>query len=158
MQKLVLAVFLSTVIAMSLFTIALANTMGMPGVANAAMMVTPDDIKWMPSKQLQNVQVAIMDGDPKKAGSPYTMRLKLPDGYTIPLHWHPDTERLTILSGTIMFGVGDTMDRSKTTALGPGSYVVIPAYVRHWVTAKGATIFQVSGVAPFTVNFIKQGR
>ncbi len=156
MQKLVFAAFLSTVIAMSLGMIALANTTGMSGVANAAKMVTPVDIKWMPSKILPSVQVAIMDGDPKKTGSPYTMRLKLPDGYTIPLHWHPDTERLTILSGTVMFGVGDKMDRSKTTALGPGSYVVIPALVRHWVTAKGGTIFQVSGVAPFTVNFIKQ--
>jgi len=156
MQKVVNAVFLFSVIAMNLFTIAAANTTGMSGVANAAKIVTPDDVKWIPSKQLANVKVAIMDGDPKKPGSPYTLRLKLPDGYTIPLHWHPDTERLTILSGTVMFGAGNKMDRSKTTALGPGSYVVIPAYVRHWVTAKGATIFQVSGVAPFTVNFINQ--
>ena len=155
MQKIDFAVFLSSTIAISLLTIASANTMGTSGVADAAIMVTPDNIKWMPSKQLPNVQVAIMDGDLKKAGSSYTMRLKLPDAYTIPLHWHPDTERLTILSGTIMFGVGDTMDRTRTTALGPGSYVIIPAHVRHWVTSKGDTIFQVSGVAPFMVNFIK---
>lgn len=96
-----------------------------------------------------------MDGDPKKPGSSYTLRLRLPDAYTIPLHWHPDTERLTVLTGVVLFGAGDKMDPLKTTALGPGSYIVIPATVRHWVTARGSTIFQVSGRAPFTVNFVK---
>jgi quercetin dioxygenase-like cupin family protein len=54
-----------------------------------------------------------------------------------------------------LFGAGDKMDAAKTTALGPGSYIVIPAMVRHWVTARGSTIFQVSGLGPFTVNFVK---
>ncbi len=109
----------------------------------------------MPSPKLPRVLVAVMDGDPKRPASSYTLRLKLPDAYTIPLHWHPDTERLTVLSGVLLFGAGDKMDATKTTALGPGSYIVIPATVRHWVTARGPTIFQVGGVGPFTVNFVK---
>jgi quercetin dioxygenase-like cupin family protein len=109
----------------------------------------------MPSPKLPRVQVAVMDGDPKKPGSSYTLRLRLPDAYTIPLHWHPDTERLTVLTGVVLFGAGDKIDPTKTTALGPGSYIVIPATVRHWVTARGSTIFQVSGLGPFTVNFVK---
>ena len=109
----------------------------------------------MPSPVLRRVQVAVMDGNPEKPGSPYTLRLKLPDEFTIPLHWHPDTERLTVLTGVVLFGAGNKMDATKTTALGPGSYIVIPATVRHWVTARGPTIFQVSGAGPFTVNFVK---
>lgn len=122
---------------------------------NAVTLIQPQAIRWMPSPVLRHVQVAVMDGDPKAPGSPYTLRLKLPDAYTIPLHWHPDTERLTVLSGIVLFGAGDKVDPMKTTALGPGSYIVIPAKVPHWVTARGATIFQVSGLGPFTVNFIK---
>lgn len=121
----------------------------------AVTLMPPQAIKWMPSPRLPRVQVAVMDGDPKKPGSAYTLRLKLPDAYTIPLHWHPDTERLTVLTGVVLFGAGDKMDPTKTTALGPGSYIIIPAMVRHWVTARGPTIFQVSGVGPFTVNFVK---
>ncbi len=125
------------------------------GATNSVTLIRPQEIRWMPSPKLSRVQVAVMDGDPKKLGSSYTLRLKLPDAYTIPLHWHPDTERLTVLTGVVLFGAGDKMDPAKTTALGPGSYIVIPATVRHWVTARGPTIFQVSGLGPFTVNFVK---
>jgi mannose-6-phosphate isomerase-like protein (cupin superfamily) len=125
------------------------------GSTNAVTLIPPQAIRWMPSPKLPKVQVAVMDGDPKKLGSSYTLRLKLPDAYTIPLHWHPDTERLTVLSGVVLFGAGNKMDPAKTVALGPGSYIVIPATVRHWVTARGPTIFQVSGLGPFEVNFIK---
>jgi quercetin dioxygenase-like cupin family protein len=104
---------------------------------------------------LSNVQVAVTDGDPKEQCSSYTLRLKLSDAYTIPLHWHPDTERLTVLTGVVLFGAGDKMDPTKTTTLEPGSYIVIPATVKHWVTARGSTIFQVSGTGPFKVNFVK---
>jgi quercetin dioxygenase-like cupin family protein len=109
----------------------------------------------MPSTTLPRVQVAVIDGHPKKAGSSYTLRLRLPDAYTIPLHWHPDTDRLTVLTGVALFGAGEKLDPTKTTALGPGSYIAIPATVRHWVTARGSTIFQVSGLGPFTVNVVK---
>ena len=84
------------------------------------------------------------------------MRLKFPDGYTIPLHWHPDTERFTVLSGMVMFGVGDAVDPSKTTALGPGSFVIVPANLHHWLTTKGETILQGSGTGLFTINLVKQ--
>jgi len=132
-----------------------ARANGVSGGSNNVTLVAPSQIKWMPSPQLPHVQVAVMDGDPKKLGSPYTMRLRLPDGYTIPLHRHPDTERLTVLSGIVLFGAGDRLDPTKTTALGPGSYIVIPAMVPHWVTANGPTIFQVSGTGPFKVNFVR---
>jgi quercetin dioxygenase-like cupin family protein len=123
--------------------------------SNLPTLIAPGAIKWMASPQLPRVQVAVMDGDPKKPGSSYTLRLKLPDRYTIPLHWHPDTERLTVLTGMVLFGSGSIMNPAKTTALGPDSYIIIPARVPHWVTAKGPTVFQVSGVGPFMVNFVK---
>jgi hypothetical protein len=33
-------------------------------------------------------KLAILEGDPAKDGF-FTMRLRLPDGYKIPPHWHP---------------------------------------------------------------------
>jgi mannose-6-phosphate isomerase-like protein (cupin superfamily) len=144
----------------SVFVLAFAATIlvtadASSGATKAVTLIPPEAIRWTPSPKLPRVQVAVMDGDPKKLDSSYTLRLKLPDAYTIPLHWHPDTERLTVLSGVVLFGAGNKMDPAKTTALGPGSYIVIPATVRHWVTARGPTIFQVSGLGPFTVNFVK---
>ena len=70
--------------------------------------------------------------------------------HTIPLHWHPDTERLTVLTGVVLFGAGDKMDPVKTTALGPGSYIVILAMVPTLGNGAGLTIFQVSGLGPYS--------
>jgi hypothetical protein len=147
--------FLPSVFVLSLISSISVRADVSSGTTKAVTLIPPQTIRWMPSPKLPRVRVAVMDGDPKKLGSSYTLRLKLPDAYTIPLHWHPDTERLTVLTGIVLFGAGDKMDPAKTTALGPGSYIIIPAMVRHWVTARGPTIFQVSGLGPFTVNFVK---
>lgn len=147
--------WLPSVFVLSLVTSVLVRADASSGTKSAVTLITPQEIRWIPSSKLPRVQVGVMDGDQKKVGSSYTLRLKLPDAYTIPLHWHPDTERLTVLTGVVLFGAGDKMDPVKTTALGPGSYIVIPAMVRHWVTARGPTIFQVSGLGPFRVNFVK---
>jgi quercetin dioxygenase-like cupin family protein len=155
MKNNVLKYFLPSVFVLFFFATYVVRADVSSSTTNTVTLTPPQAIRWLPSPILSHVWVAVMDGDPKKAGSSYTLRLKLPDAYTIPLHWHLDTERLTVLSGVVLFGAGDKIDPAKTTALEKGSYIVIPANVRHWVTARGPTIFQVSGVGPFTVNFVK---
>ena len=155
MKNLISRLLLPLGFALVLFSSSSVRADVSPNTTSAVTLIPPQAIRWMPSPILPHVHVAEMDGDPKRAGSSYTLRLSLPDAYTIPLHWHPDTERLTVLTGVVLFGAGDKLDAKKTTALGPGSYIVIPASVRHWVTARGPTIFQVSGLGPFTVNFVR---
>src|SRR5580693_3499280 len=94
------------VIVLFLFASSFVSADEPSGAAEAVKLVPPEAVSWMPSPILPRVQVAVMDGDPKEQGSPYTLRLKLLDAYTIPLHWHPDTERLTVLSGVVLFGAG----------------------------------------------------
>ena len=36
---------------------------------------------------------------------PFTMRVLLPDGYSIPPHIHPAVEHITVISGTFNFGM-----------------------------------------------------
>jgi quercetin dioxygenase-like cupin family protein len=98
-------------------------------------------------------EMAVLDGDPTKPGM-FTLRVKLPDGYTVPPHWHPTAENLVILSGTLMMGVGDKMDDASMHALGAGGYAKMPAKTRHYVRAKGETTFQVYGTGPFAVTYV----
>src|SRR5436853_3657320 len=64
----------------------------------------PDQIEWKDSPPtLPGVRMAVLDGNPTKPG-PFCMRLKLPDGYKVMPHWHPMTERVTVLTGTLMLG------------------------------------------------------
>ena len=65
-----------------------------------------------------------MEGDPAKAG-PFTMRLKLPANYTVPPHWHPGVEHVTVLSGSFYMGLGDVFDESKARKLPVGGFALM---------------------------------
>ena len=42
-----------------------------------------------------------------KAEGPYVVRLKIPAGFTIAPHTHPNDENVTVLSGTFAIGTGE---------------------------------------------------
>src|SRR5207253_1326457 len=77
-------------------------------------VTVPDAVKWGPSPPFMppGSQTAVMLGDPGKKGL-FIIRGKLPDGYTIPPHWHSAVENVTVLSGTFNVGMGDKLDKSK---------------------------------------------
>src|SRR5438046_2335996 len=62
---------------------------------------TPDQIKWKegPASLPPGAKMAVLEGDPTKEG-PFTMRVTLPDGYSVPPHTHPAVEHVTVISGT----------------------------------------------------------
>jgi quercetin dioxygenase-like cupin family protein len=129
---------------------------GASAAANAGMkpiIVTPDSIKWMPGTgQIPStVGVAVLEGNPTKPG-PFILRLNIPDGTKFPVHYHDDTERLTIISGTFMAGLGTKFDATKMVALPAGSYCVLPAGLRHYAMAKGRTVVQLAGTGPFAMK------
>ena len=135
-------------LSLAAIVVAIAATSASAGMK--PIVFTPSTIKWMPGTgQIPaTVGVAVLEGDPTKAG-PFVVRLKIPDGTKFPVHYHDDTERLTIISGTFMAGIGTTWDASKMVALTTGSYCVLPAGLRHYAMAKGLTIVQLSGTGPF---------
>ena len=109
-------------------------------------------LQWGPGP-LPGSKVAVLDGDPASNGL-YTMRIITQDGLKIPPHWHPADEHLTVISGTFNLGLGETFDESKTTALNPGDFAMMPAGERHFAWSKGETIVQVHGMGPFKINFV----
>src|SRR5262249_3808833 len=96
------------------------------------------DIKWQdgPPPLPKGAQIAVLEGDPTKEG-PFVFRVKVPDGYRVPPHTHPKTERVTVLSGTLNIGMGEKFDEKATTALPAGTYGYWPAGMKHFVWAKG---------------------
>jgi quercetin dioxygenase-like cupin family protein len=121
----------------------------------AHIVVSPDQLKWGPAPPSlpAGVQLAVLEGDPSKAGM-FTMRGKFPDGYKIPPHWHPTDERIVVLEGTFGMGVGDKFDPATGHELPVGSYAMMPKGVRHFAWAKGDTVIQVSGMGPFEINYV----
>jgi ketosteroid isomerase-like protein/quercetin dioxygenase-like cupin family protein len=97
------------------------------------------------------MKMSVLHGDPSAAGR-FVMRLSFPDGYQIPLHWHPTAEYVTIVSGGGVFGMGDTVDMSAAKPFAVGDFVFIPARHPHFLQARGPTVVQVSGNGPFVLN------
>ena len=119
-----------------------------------AMSVNAAEIKWGPAPPdlPKGAEVGVLHGDPSKK-APFTLRLKMPAGYKIPPHWHSNDEQLTILSGTLLLHMGDTMDAPAST-LTAGGYHFLPGKMHHAAETKGETIVQVNGMGPFDIHYL----
>lgn len=119
-----------------------------------AVIVDANTIKWgeAPPDVPKGAQIAVLHGDPTKAGQ-YTIRLKFPDAYKIPPHWHTQDEQLTVLSGKLVLHMGDTMTADPHD-LEMGAYHFLPGKMHHAAEAKGETVVQISGAGPFDIHYL----
>jgi len=119
---------------------------------DAMKVVSADEVVWKDDTLFKGTQIANLLVDPAKAET-VVMRVKWPPNFKVPLHTHPVTEVLTVLSGTLVDSMGD--ETKKGVVLKPGSLLVLPANHIHsiWTTDEG-TIFQLSFTGPFDITFI----
>ena len=119
------------------------------------VLMTPDKIQWGPAPAAlpPGAQAAILDGDPAKTGL-FVARMKFPDGFRIPPHWHPTDEHVVVVAGTLMAGMGNKADDAAMQTLTAGSYAKMPRKMNHYVRAKGETIVQITAMGPFEVTYV----
>ena len=119
------------------------------------VFVTPEKLHWAPGPGAlpSGAEIAVLSGDPSKEGL-FTIRVKMPDGYKVPPHWHPVDENVTVLQGTFMMGTGEKFDADAATALPVGGFGHMPKEKRHYAFAKGETILQIHSVGPFQINYV----
>ena len=95
------------------------------GAADGVKFMAVDAQKW---DDLGGPKMATISGDYKKG--PYTGLLKLPGGFTSPLHTHSGTYEAILVTGSMTHWLKGE-DGTKATKLNPGSYWTIPAKVDH---------------------------
>jgi quercetin dioxygenase-like cupin family protein len=137
-----------------LTALAFAALTAVGAAATTPTIVTPDTAKWQPVPQFKGWQMAIITGNPAKAGGYYAYLLKAPAGGQAMPHSHGMTENVVVISGTGMFGLGDTIDKSKAKAFGPGTIVSIPAGVHHYAIATTPIVLEISGIGPDTTVYV----
>lgn len=139
--------------------VAIAATVGaqppQSGAAGGHHMVNAKSIVWGPAPPSMppGPKVAVLHGDPAKEGY-FVMRLKAPDGFKVPAHYHPSDENLTVLQGTFMIGTGEKADPAGLKPLAAGDYMFMPKDTRHYGMMKGETILQISGMGPFAITYV----
>ena len=114
----------------------------------------PDQIEWRVAETLPpGAMIAVLEGDPNQAGF-FTMRIKMPDGYRVPPHWHSQQERVTVISGVLNLGSGDSLEPSATKALPAGTYSSMPPKMTHFGWMTGETVLQLSAIGPWTITYV----
>ncbi|HTL04676.1 MAG TPA: cupin domain-containing protein, partial [Gemmatimonadales bacterium] len=96
---------------------------------------------------------AVLQGDPGATGV-YTVRLSMPPGYTIKPHFHPTDEHVTVISGALVLGMGDSVKTKGATLLTAGGFLTAKANLHHFAMARGRTVVQVHGEGPFTITYV----
>lgn len=126
-----------------------------PGHGSQMGLYLPDSMEWVdgPPSLPRGAKVALLEGDPAAEGM-FVMRAKLPDGYHVPPHTHPKTERVTVISGTLELAMGEQLTRGAAKPLPAGSFGYWPAGMKHAAWAKGVTIIQIHGAGPWEINYI----
>lgn len=99
-------------------------------------------------------KIVVLEGNPQREGF-FTIRLHVPAGTLLPPHWHPRDERVTVLSGEVRVGFGDTVDEARTTAFGPGSFYLNPPMSHHFVLFTEESVVQITGVGPWELHMVE---
>jgi quercetin dioxygenase-like cupin family protein len=120
---------------------------------DSALVVSPSDLKWQPSRDIPGAQVALISGDPSKQEL-FTARIKLPANFKILAHTHPTNEYDTIISGALFTGEGSQFSTNDLQKISAGSVVVFPAGVEHFSMTKQPTVVQITGVGPWGINYL----
>ncbi len=134
-----------------------ARARARPARSAEAIVVMADAVKWGPAPPSlpTGASLSVLEGDPSKPGV-FTMRLRMPDGYKIPPHYHPVWEHVTVVSGTFKVGMGDTFDEGQMQTLSAGSFGAIPPRMRHYAMAQGETVLQLHGTGPWRLVYVNK--
>jgi quercetin dioxygenase-like cupin family protein len=112
-------------------------------------------LKWGPAPPVfpPGAKFAVLQGDPSQAAL-FTVRLEFPAGYTLPPHFHPTDEHVTVISGTFLVGMGDKADFTHALVLPAGAFITAGANQNHFARAKGRTVVQVHAMGPFALTYV----
>jgi quercetin dioxygenase-like cupin family protein len=107
----------------------------------------PDEIEY--SAADAGPSMAVLYGDPTKPGV-YVARVKIPAGFQLMPHIHPDEWRTAVvLSGTLFFGLGTKWNESNLRPYPAGTFFSEPKDTPHFAWARdGEVIVQVTGMGP----------
>ena len=117
-------------------------------------MINKSDIKWVdgPAGLPAGAKIAVLSGDPSKEG-PFTIRATMPANYYIQAHWHPTTENVAVLEGSLFMGSGEKLDEKSAMELTVGGFSSIPAKAPHFVFTKTGCVIQINAVGPFAITY-----
>lgn len=118
----------------------------------------PDEIEWGEGPDFiePGSEMTVLAGNPAEGA--FTARLRLPEGYAIHAHTHPEPKFLTVIEGAMHIGFGEELDTSDGTEVPAGGFVAVPAGHMHYEWFEEETVLQVHMNAPIVVDYVDPAR
>ena len=139
----------------SLLVLAVIAISGQSASGQSMNTYLPDAMQWVdgPAALQPGAKLAVVKGDPTQPGL-FTMRLRFPANYRVDPHWHMADEHITVISGALFLGMGETFDREKGKQLPVGTFNWMTAGTRHFAWTERETEIQLHGIGPWIVNYV----
>ena len=142
-----------SLVALLLMSATLLSAQAAPKAKSKATKSTTLDWGPAPAVFPKGAQMAVVSGDPGKAGE-FVIQLSMPAGYKISPHFHPTDETVQVKKGTFLVGMGDTFDVKSTKPMKVGEKGTIAAQMHHFAATRGATIVSVTAMGPFAMTYV----
>ena len=119
----------------------------------AACAQAPAETDWSGDRNFgaigfaDRVEATILHGSMGEAGL-YAIRVRIPEGGTMPPHTHPDDRMMTVLSGAVWYGFGDTVDVATAPLYQAGDFFLVPGGQPHYARAKSDVVYEEAGMGP----------
>jgi quercetin dioxygenase-like cupin family protein len=115
----------------------------------------PDALTWHDEPTLpKGGQSVLLFGDPTKPEM-FVARVKFPPHFKVAPHTHPSAELITIISGSLGNGMGETFDAKKGEMLKTGSSFALPAKHAHFVwTENEETVVELVATGPWGIEYV----
>lgn len=117
-------------------------------------VIVPKDVQW--NVAANGIKTSVLYGDPAKPGY-YVMFYIIPSGLKLPVHFHPESRTVVVVSGKFYYGYGSTFDENKMYEMPQGTYFTEPSNQHHFAYAKdGDVLLYVTGFGPTGTSFVEQ--
>jgi len=148
-------------LAAAIVVLAQSGVVGARAAARAAdkNAFTPDAVPYGPAPPFipPGAQLAVLEGNPMASTGDYTVRLKMPAGYRIAPHWHPQRENVTVISGNFKVGMGDRFQEESMMTFPAGSFAYLDPDMHHYAMAQDEVVVQIHGQSPVQFNYVHPG-
>jgi quercetin dioxygenase-like cupin family protein len=100
-------------------------------------VIDPDGSKW-----------AVLEGHSNVPGEAFTYAAFVPAGFH-EHHWHASDARVAVVQGVLKVSFGENLDLDHLTSYPVGSFLLVPANVKHTMAADVDTIIIGTAVGPW---------
>lgn len=102
--------------------------------------IDPDGSKW-----------AVLEGRSDAPGKAFTYAAFVPAGYH-DHHSHSSDARVAVVQGVLKVAIGETLDLKNVESYPVGSFLFVPANVKHTMTADEPTIIIGTAIGPWKTH------